>query len=212
MLHHSMVELPNEPMRPRRYDDRVGFFRVTFEDYGSPKQEVEQVQLHQPLAAREEGPEGRGLRAQEADRLLYRPRGSGQMAALDQEGNRGLAAGLREGGLQEGHPRQGAPHRARGPRLGRRGRPLFLDPLAPLHHRERLRTARSRPAHRRDPRSRHPHVSQCDEADSRLVLRPGIAQRPEGPDAAPARRPDGRDCWRTSRRTRSATRWASGTT
>ena len=42
-LHHSMVKLPNEPMRPRRFDDRVGFFRVTFEDYGTPKQEVEQV-------------------------------------------------------------------------------------------------------------------------------------------------------------------------
>jgi Met-zincin/Domain of unknown function (DUF5117)/Domain of unknown function (DUF5118) len=42
-LHHSMVKLPNEPMRPRRFDDRVGFFRVSFEDYGTPKQEVEQV-------------------------------------------------------------------------------------------------------------------------------------------------------------------------
>ena len=30
-------------MKPRRYDDRVGFFNVSFEDYGSPKQEVETV-------------------------------------------------------------------------------------------------------------------------------------------------------------------------
>ena len=43
MLHHSMIELPRQPMKPRRYDDRVGYFNETFEDYGSPKQEVERV-------------------------------------------------------------------------------------------------------------------------------------------------------------------------
>jgi Met-zincin/Domain of unknown function (DUF5117)/Domain of unknown function (DUF5118) len=43
MLHHSMIELPRQPMKPRRYDDRVGFFNETFEDYGSPKQEVDRV-------------------------------------------------------------------------------------------------------------------------------------------------------------------------
>ena len=43
MLHHSMIELPREPMKPRRYDDRVGYFNETFEDYGSPKQEVDRV-------------------------------------------------------------------------------------------------------------------------------------------------------------------------
>ncbi len=43
MLHHSLIDLPDNPMRPRRYDDRVGYFLVSFEDYGSPKQEVERV-------------------------------------------------------------------------------------------------------------------------------------------------------------------------
>ena len=43
MLHHSMIELPEQPMKPRRYDDRVGFFNETFEDYGSPNQEVDRV-------------------------------------------------------------------------------------------------------------------------------------------------------------------------
>jgi hypothetical protein len=43
MLHHSMIELPRQPMKPRRYDDRVGYFNETFEDYGSPKQEVDRV-------------------------------------------------------------------------------------------------------------------------------------------------------------------------
>jgi hypothetical protein len=43
MLHHSLIDLPDRPMRPRRYDDRIGFFSVSFEDYGSPKQEVDRV-------------------------------------------------------------------------------------------------------------------------------------------------------------------------
>jgi hypothetical protein len=34
LLHHSMVKLPEEPMQPRVYDDRVGFFTERFGDYG----------------------------------------------------------------------------------------------------------------------------------------------------------------------------------
>ncbi|HEV3166090.1 MAG TPA: DUF5117 domain-containing protein, partial [Isosphaeraceae bacterium] len=37
MLHHSMVKLPDEPMRPRRFDDRVAFFTESFQDYGNVK-------------------------------------------------------------------------------------------------------------------------------------------------------------------------------
>ena len=44
-LRHSMVKLPEVPMRPRRYDDRVGFFTEGFEDYGNVKNhQVEDVQ------------------------------------------------------------------------------------------------------------------------------------------------------------------------
>jgi hypothetical protein len=32
-IHHSMVELPAEPMQPRQRDERVGFFSVGFTDY-----------------------------------------------------------------------------------------------------------------------------------------------------------------------------------
>ena len=43
-LHHSMVRLPDDLMRPRREDDRVGFFSGSFEDYGDPdSQTVERV-------------------------------------------------------------------------------------------------------------------------------------------------------------------------
>ncbi|HEX6070781.1 MAG TPA: zinc-dependent metalloprotease [Longimicrobiaceae bacterium] len=35
LVHWSMVRLPEEPMRPRLEDDRVGFFSVTKQDFGS---------------------------------------------------------------------------------------------------------------------------------------------------------------------------------
>jgi Met-zincin/Domain of unknown function (DUF5117)/Domain of unknown function (DUF5118) len=45
MLHHSMVKLPEQLMRPRRYDDRVGFFTEKFEDYADvSNHQVEEVQ------------------------------------------------------------------------------------------------------------------------------------------------------------------------
>ena len=44
MLHHSMVELPEKPMRPRRLDSRVGFFSVRFTDFADDSQhQAEQV-------------------------------------------------------------------------------------------------------------------------------------------------------------------------
>ncbi|MGB3543998.1 zinc-dependent metalloprotease [Rubrivirga sp.] len=39
---HSMVLLPEEPMRPRRYDPRVGYFSIQQTDYGIPAQRAEQ--------------------------------------------------------------------------------------------------------------------------------------------------------------------------
>ncbi len=38
VVHHSMVRLPIQPMRPRLYDDRVGFFQTTANDYSADQQ------------------------------------------------------------------------------------------------------------------------------------------------------------------------------
>jgi hypothetical protein len=43
VLHHSMVKLPESPMQPRRHDARVGFFSVSFEDYGTKEHQVKTV-------------------------------------------------------------------------------------------------------------------------------------------------------------------------
>ena len=41
VVHHSMVKLPPDPMRPRFYDDRVGYFQTAPYYYGADDQRVE---------------------------------------------------------------------------------------------------------------------------------------------------------------------------
>ena len=44
LVHHSMIKLPEEPMKPRKYDDRVGFFTESFQDFGDVRNhQVENV-------------------------------------------------------------------------------------------------------------------------------------------------------------------------
>ena len=40
VVHYSMVKLPERPMKPRFFDDRVGFFTTRFTDYGRNEQKV----------------------------------------------------------------------------------------------------------------------------------------------------------------------------
>ena len=41
-MNHSMILLPDEPMQPRLWDDRVGFFSITQNDYGRDEQRATQ--------------------------------------------------------------------------------------------------------------------------------------------------------------------------
>jgi hypothetical protein len=42
VLHHSMVKLPENPMLPRLFDERVGYFSVAQMDYGRPEQRAQE--------------------------------------------------------------------------------------------------------------------------------------------------------------------------
>lgn len=42
VLHHSMIKLPENPMMPRLFDDRVGYFSVTQMDYSRPEHRAQQ--------------------------------------------------------------------------------------------------------------------------------------------------------------------------
>jgi len=43
-LHHSMVELPDDPMRPRYFDPRVGFFAGTHRNFSTDRHQVKKEQ------------------------------------------------------------------------------------------------------------------------------------------------------------------------
>ena len=110
---------------------------------------------------------------------------------VPQARHRELAAGVRGGRLQERDHREGSADAGAGSRLEPRGRALLGDPLAAVDDRERVGTAHSRSAHRRDSRVGHPVLPQRHEPGPRLVLRAGRPARSAREDAAAARRPDG---------------------
>ena len=87
-----MVKLPEKPMMPRLFDERVGYFTQGFTDYGTDEHRSVREALHHALPAREEGSERGDLRAGEADRLLRRSGDADEVGAVRQEGHRGLAA------------------------------------------------------------------------------------------------------------------------
>lgn len=43
LIHHSMVKLPDVPMKPREIDSRVGYFSVSFDDFAVEEHAVETV-------------------------------------------------------------------------------------------------------------------------------------------------------------------------
>ena len=43
VLHHSMVKLPEKPMMPRLFDERVGYFTTSTLDYSHDEYKVDRV-------------------------------------------------------------------------------------------------------------------------------------------------------------------------
>ena len=121
--------------------------------------------LHHALPPREEGSERGGVRAGEADRLLRRSGDADEVGAVHQEGHRGLAAGVRSGGLQERDHREGSAE-PNDPDWSPEDVRYSVDPLAAVDDGERVGPARARSAQRRDPRSGHP-VSTTTSRTSR---------------------------------------------
>lgn len=44
IVHHSMIRLPDDPMRPRETDTRVGYFSVGFQDFGTSEHRVKSIE------------------------------------------------------------------------------------------------------------------------------------------------------------------------
>ena len=211
LVHHSMIKLPETPMMPRLFDERVGYFTQGLTDYGTGETAADAEALHHALPPREERSERGDVRSREADHLLGRSGDAEEVGAVREEGHRRLAAGVRNGGLPERHRRQGSAESG-DPELERRGRALLGGSVAAVDDGKRGRSAHARSAQRRDSRSGRAVLPQRPEPREKLVLRPGRPERSARAAAAAARRSHGRARSATSSRTRSATRSASSTT
>ena len=212
MLHHSMIELPRQPMKPRRYDDRVGFFNETFEDYGSPKQEVESVSYITRWRLEKKDPKAAVSEPKKPIVFYIGREVPAKWRPWIKKGIEAWQPAFEKAGFKNAILAKEPPSPREDPDWDAEDARYSTIRWLPSTHRERLWAARPRPQDRRDPRIRHPHVSQRLEAHSRLVLRAGLAQRPQGPIAASARSTSWASWWPMSRRTKSATRSASGTT
>jgi hypothetical protein len=71
-MHYSMVKLPEKPMMPRLFDDRVGYFSIRKYDYGIDEQRAVERRFITRWRLEKKDPERRDLRTGEADRLLRR--------------------------------------------------------------------------------------------------------------------------------------------
>ena len=137
VMHYSMVLLPEKPMQPRLFDERVGYFSVSQMDYGKDEQRAPERPLHHAVSSGEEGSERGAVRAGQADRLLDRSGDADQVGAVPEARDRELAAGVRSGRIQERHRREGGADARAGCRLESGGRALLGDPLAAVDDRER---------------------------------------------------------------------------
>ena len=82
VLHHSMVKLPEHPMMPRLFDERVGYFTVRQMDYGRDEQRAPKRIYITRWRLEKKDPSAAAFRAGEADRLLHRRGHAGEVGAL----------------------------------------------------------------------------------------------------------------------------------
>ncbi len=171
VVHHSLVALPKRPMLGRFFDPRVGYFTQSFEDYAASKTWMVKRQYITRFRLEKKDPQAEVSPADQADRLLPEPGNPREVAAVSQEGHRGLAARVREGRLQERDRLQGRAEQGRGPDLGPRGRPLVGHPLGRRSHAERDGPARPRSALRRNHLGAHHLLARYRQARADVVLR-----------------------------------------
>jgi hypothetical protein len=196
-VNHSMILLPKEPMKPRLWDERVGYISIAQTDYSRDFQGVrpQRYIVRYRLEPSDTGglPARRAGGAGEPVGLVHRPGDAAGVDPLLRGGDPGVERGLRAGRL---------PQRAAGARRADRGGGPGVQPArrallgGPLRRdagalRE-LRRRRGRPALRRgDPRA-HQHVPRGDGAAALVARLAGGAANPRVPRQRLSRRTDGR--------------------
>jgi len=92
VLHYSMVKLPEKPMTPRVFDDRVGYFSESQMDYSRDEHRARPIELHQP----DDRSDGHRRTGRSIDRVGKRRRG------VHGDRRRVVRRGIRPGRAQPG--------------------------------------------------------------------------------------------------------------
>ena len=108
VMHYSMVKLPEKPMMPRLFDERVGYFLIRKIDYGADEHRAPQRRYITRWRLEKKDPNAESLRTSQADRLLRRSGNADKMDTVDQERHRGLATCIRGRQFQECDYREGS--------------------------------------------------------------------------------------------------------
>ena len=108
VLHHSMVRLPEKPMMPRLFDERVGYFTTSTMDYSRDEYKAERTRYIARWRLEKKDPTA--AISEPVKPIVYYIDAAtpDEMGALAEEGHRRLERGLRRRRLQERHHRQGS--------------------------------------------------------------------------------------------------------
>ena len=190
LTHHSMVKLPEKPMMPRLFDERVGYFTQGLTDYGTD--EHRSVAKRYIARYRLEKKDPNAEVSEPVKPIVYYvdPATPKKWVPFVIKGIQDWQVAFEAAGFKNAIIAKEAP--AERSRLEPRGRAVFGDSLAAVDDGERVGSAHPRSADRRDSRSGHPVLPQRPEPREELVLHPGRTARSARETAAAARRSDGR--------------------
>ena len=177
VMHYSMVLLPEKPMLPRLFDERVGYFSTAKIDYGQDEHRAPQRRYITRWRLEKKDPNA--AISEPVKPIVYwiDPATPAKWVPYMKKGVESWQPAFEAAGFKNAIIAKEAPTAAAGSGLESRRRALLGDPLAAVDHRERVGPARPRSAHRRDSRDRHPVLPQRHEPRAQLVLRPGRRAR-----------------------------------
>ena len=190
LVSHSMVKLPEKPMMPRLFDERVGYFTQGVTDYETGEQQAMQKRFITRYRLEKKDPNAAVSEPVKPIVYYVDPATPKKWVPYIKKGIEDWQPAFEAAGFKNAIIAKEAPAGRSG--LERRGRALLGGSLAAVDDRERVGSARARSAQRRDPQRGHPVLPQRHEPGDELVLRAGRPARSARAEAAAARRSDGR--------------------
>ncbi len=185
LMHFSMVKLPEQPMMPRLYDDRVGYFTVRQMDYGVNEHRAPERRYITRWRLDKKDPSAPISEPVKPIVYYVDPATPAALVPYVKKGIEQWQPAFEAAGFRNAIVAKDAP--TDDPELAPRGRAVLRRALAAFDDRERERTARERSEDGRDSGVGHPDVPQHHEPPARVVLHAGRPARRARADAADAR-------------------------